>query len=48
MSLTSLIAALVRLQEESIKDEVAKDGCNSADYVDYLAALALLASPEVV
>ena len=41
MSLTSLIAALVRLQEESIKDEVAKDGCNSADYVDYLAVLAL-------
>jgi pyrroloquinoline quinone (PQQ) biosynthesis protein C len=41
VSLTSLIAALVRLQEESIKDEVAKDGCNSADYVDYLAALAL-------
>ena len=41
VSLTSLIAALVRLREDSIKDEVGKDGCNSADYVDYLAALAL-------
>ena len=41
VSLTSLIAALVRLREDSIKDEVGKDGCNSADYVDHLAALAL-------
>ena len=41
VSLTSLIAALVRLREDSIKDEVGKDGCYSADYVDYLAALAL-------
>jgi pyrroloquinoline quinone (PQQ) biosynthesis protein C len=41
VSLTSLINALVRLREDCIKDEVAKDGCNSADYVDHLAALAL-------
>ena len=41
VSLTSLIAALVRLREDCIKDEVGKDGCNSADYVDHLAALAL-------
>jgi len=39
--LTSLIAALVRLREDCIKDDVAKDGCNSADFVDHLAALAL-------
>ena len=41
VSLTSLIAALDRLREDCINDEVAKDGCSSADYVDHLAALAL-------
>ena len=41
VSLSSLIAALVRLQQYCIKDEAAKDGCKSADYVDHLAALAL-------
>ncbi|MCX5953549.1 MAG: iron-containing redox enzyme family protein [Cyanobacteria bacterium] len=41
VSLTSLTAALVRLQEDCIKDEAANDGYNSAYYVDYLAALAL-------
>jgi hypothetical protein len=34
VSLTSLIAPLVRLQEDCIKDEAANDGYNSAYYVD--------------
>jgi pyrroloquinoline quinone (PQQ) biosynthesis protein C len=41
VSLPYLIAALVRLRDDCIQDKAAKDDYNSADYVDYLAGLAL-------
>jgi len=41
VSLNSLINTLVSHQGSRIKDEAAKDGCNSADYVEHLGAIAM-------